>query len=62
MFSPKYYRVCNIEGEYAYLRDLSGQCTEDLFIAMSLLPPGTDLGTTLCYQMPEYRLVDERDN
>ena len=56
---PKEYQVVKIEGEYAYLRDLSGKCTEDLFIAMSLLPPGTDLASVLLYEMPEYRLKEE---
>ena len=56
---PKEYQVVKIEGEYAYLRDRSGACTEDLFIAMSLLPFGTDLGSVLIYEMPEYRLKEE---
>lgn len=56
---PKEYLVVKIEGEYAYLRDVSGQCSEDLFIAMSLLPMGTDLNSRLIYEMPEYRLKEE---
>lgn len=56
---PKEYQVVKIEGEYAYLRDLSGKCTEEVFIAMSLLPMGADLGSVLIYEMPEYRLKEE---
>ena len=56
---PKEYLVVKIEGEYAYLHDVSGQCSEDLFIAMSLLPMGTDLNSRLIYEMPEYRLKEE---
>ncbi len=59
MFEPKDYLVSKIEGEYAYLHDLSGQCPEDLFIALSLLPPGTDLGSKLRYEIPEYRLIED---
>ncbi len=36
--------VARIEGEYAILRDQAG---EELFIALSLLPPGADIGTRL---------------
>ena len=32
----KDYIVVKIEGEYAYLRDLSGFCDEDMFIYVSL--------------------------
>jgi len=40
---PKDYIVSKIEGEYAYLHDLSGKCTEDIFIALALLPMGVEL-------------------
>lgn len=44
----KHYMVVRIEGEYAYIReDGTG---EELFIAMALLPPGTDMGTRLVYE------------
>ena len=53
---PKDYIVDRIEGEYAILKDiLSG---EELFIAMALLPMGTDIGSKLHYEMLEYTLVD----
>ena len=43
----KDYTVCQIEGDYATLsEDGTG---ESLFIAMALLPPGTDLGSKLHY-------------
>lgn len=54
---PKDYIVSRIEGEYAYLRDLSGSCSEDLFIALALLPPGVDEGSRLHYEMFEYTLL-----
>ena len=55
---PKDYIVVKIEGEYATLRDL--ETKEELFIALALLPPGTDLGTKLHYEMLEYDIVPEK--
>ncbi len=54
---PKDYIVSKIEGEYAYLHDLSGTCDEDIFIALALLPPGADIGTKLHYEMFEYSVI-----
>ena len=52
---PKDYTVARIEGEYAILQDkVSG---EELFIAMALLPIGTDVGSLLHYEMLEYTLL-----
>ena len=52
---PKDYKVARIEGEYAILVDMiSG---DELFIAMALLPMGTDVGSLLHYEMLEYTLV-----
>ena len=52
---PKDYKVTRIEGEYAYLTDT--QTGEELFIAMALLPPSTDVGNTLHYEMLEYTII-----
>ncbi|MBR3837385.1 MAG: hypothetical protein IKJ74_04480 [Clostridia bacterium] len=54
---PKDYELIRIEGEYAFLRDLSGTCTEDIFIALALLPQGADVGSRLHYEMFEYTLI-----
>lgn len=51
---PKNYVVTKIEGEYAYLTDEEGN---ELFIALALLPPGTDTGTRLHYEFPEYTIL-----
>lgn len=51
---PKDYTVSKIEGEYAYLHDVSGECEDDIFIALALLPAGVDVGTKLHYEMFEY--------
>ena len=48
-----------IEGEYAYLRDES-MCTasDELMIAMALLPLGVDVGTKLLYKDLEFTVID----
>ncbi len=51
---PRDYTVAKIEGEYAILKDDFG---EELFIAMALLPPSTDVGTRLHYEMLEYTII-----
>ncbi len=48
------YTVKRIEGEYAILSDEDG---EELFIALALLPEGTDEGSHLHYEMLEYTLL-----
>lgn len=55
---PKDYTVTRIEGEYAYLKDLSDKSDNEVFIAMALLPPETDIGTRLHYEMFSYTIVE----
>lgn len=58
---PKDYIVSKIEGEYAYLHDLSGKCDEDLFIAMALLPPDITVGTKCTARCFSIQLLNETD-
>lgn len=51
------YIVSGIEGEYAYLRRTDKECSEDLFIAIALLPAGIDIGTKLHYECMEYTVI-----
>lgn len=53
----KDYLVTRIEGEYAYLRDETSPETEELFLALALLPQGTDVGTRLHWENFVYTLV-----
>ena len=53
---PRDYKVLKIEGEYATLKDVN--TGDEVFIAMALLPPNTDVGTSLRYEMLEYTIVD----
>ena len=52
--TPKDYTVIRIEGEYATLKD--DESSEELFIAMALLPLGVDIGTKLHYEMMEFTI------
>ena len=54
---PKDYVVTKIEGEYAYLREERDANGVELFIALALLPSGTDVGSRLHYEMLEYTLL-----
>ncbi|MBR4951044.1 MAG: hypothetical protein IKZ23_03730 [Clostridia bacterium] len=55
---PKDYIVTKIEGEYAYLKELNNPASEEIFIALFLLPMGTDIGTKLHYEMLEYTIIE----
>ena len=50
----KDYKVARIEGEYAILENL--ETGAEVFIAMSLLPMGIDIGTKLHYECFEYTI------
>lgn len=52
----KHYTVSEIKGEYAILKDVSDGSGEGIFIALALLPEGTDIGSRLKYFMFEYTL------
>lgn len=51
----KDYIVDRIEGEYAILKEVSGE--NEIFIAMALLPSGVDVGRKLHFANFEYTLV-----
>ena len=55
---PKDYTVIKIEGEYAYLRDDATPGAEPLFIALALLPAGTDEGTRLHCELFQYEIIE----
>ncbi len=56
---PRDYIVSKIEGEYAYLKPLDDKNgdTEEVFIALALLPMGTDVGTKLHSEMFSYTII-----
>ena len=55
---PKDYTVMKIEGEYAYLLDDANPTAEPLFIALALLPMGTDEGTRLHCELFQYEIIE----
>ena len=52
----KHFTVKDILGEYATLAD--NMTGEELFIALALLPIGTDVGTRLVYSFPEFSIEE----
>lgn len=54
----KFYTVARIEGEYATLKEASGN---ELFIAMALLPEETDIGVRLKWEDLTYTVIDYSD-
>ena len=53
---PKNFTVTRTAGEYAYLRD--EESGEEVFVALALLPPETDVGTRLRYEMFSYTVLE----
>ena len=51
------YTVVKIEGEYAYLREAGASSADDVFIALALLPLGTDEGSRLLWENFTYTLL-----
>lgn len=52
----KFFTLTRIEGEYAYLRD--NETSEELFIALALLPCGADEGSLLKYENLEFSIYE----
>ncbi len=53
---PRDFVVARIEGDYATLKD--EKSGEEMFIAMALLPMGTDIGSRLHFENFSYELID----
>ena len=53
----KIYILTRIDGEYAYLKDEANPSDEELFIALALLPIGSDIGSRLAYVFPNFTLL-----
>ena len=52
---PYEYEVIKIEGEYATLKRTDND--ETIFIALALLPFGTDIGSRLLWENFEYTII-----
>ena len=55
---PKDFIVVEIEGEYAYLREVGAAPGNERFIAMALLPDGVVVGARLHYEMLAYTMME----
>jgi len=53
---PMDYIVIKIEGEYATLQNTEDGC--EIFIALALLPIGTDVNTKLHFENFEYEIIE----
>ncbi len=53
---PRNYEVTRFDGEYVILNDTDS--SEELFIAIALLPMGIDVGTKLRYENLSYEIVE----
>ena len=54
--NPTDYILTKIEGEYAYLKDI--ETGNEVFIALALLPAGSDIGSKIHCEMLEYTLIN----
>lgn len=51
------YIVARIDGDYAYLNNLSDPSAEEKCVARALLPEEINEGTKLLYQMFSYEII-----
>ncbi|MBQ3969601.1 MAG: hypothetical protein II685_03835 [Clostridia bacterium] len=54
----KYYIITNINGDYAFLTDLSGSNSDEIMVALALLPVNIDVGTKLKWECFTYTVCD----
>ncbi len=57
LMGPFEYKVISVEGEYATLLRTDNESGDTIFIALALLPPGTDVGTRLLWENLEYKIL-----
>lgn len=52
------YQIASIEGDYAYLRNMTIETDELKCVARALLPEAIKEGSQLIYEMLDYTLAD----
>ena len=52
-----YYTVSRLDGDYAYLQKEDDESAELKCVARALLPPETEEGMRILYEMMEYSIV-----
>ncbi len=56
MFEAVYYKVTQIDGDYAHLAQIDDPGAEDKLVARALLPESISEGTVVKYEMLQYTL------
>ena len=54
---PHEYEISDIQGDYAYLKQLDAENAELFQVAMALLPPTVDVGTKLSGMMGMFEVI-----
>ena len=54
---PHEYEIADIQGDYAYLKQLDAENAELFQVAMALLPPTVDVGTKLSGMMGMFEVI-----
>ena len=57
MFEPVNYIVARIDGDYAYLKEPEKEDAAENCVARALLPMEIHEGSSLIYEMMEYRMA-----
>lgn len=55
---PHEYIIADIQGDYAYLKQLDSESTDLFQVAMALLPPTVDVGTKVSGMMGMFEVVE----
>ncbi len=55
---PHEYVIADIQGDYAYLKQLDAENAELFQVAMALLPPTVDVGTKVSGMMGMFEVVE----
>ena len=58
MMEPHLYEIADIQGDYAYLKQLDAENAELFQVAMALLPPTVDVGIRLSGMMGMFEVVE----
>ena len=58
MFERMEYAVARLDGDYAYLENLTEAADELKCVARALLPEGIGEGTKLSYEMFVYEIIE----
>ncbi len=55
---PHEYIIADIQGDYAYLKQLDNESADLFQVAMALLPPTVDVGTKVSGMMGMFEVVE----